>query len=45
MKKMGGKIQKTILATMGEGEAGRKEQERVKKFEKMAERGQTRMMK
>ena len=30
---MSGKIQKTLLATMGEGEEGKKEQERVKKFE------------
>ena len=33
MKRMSGKIQKTLLATMGEGEEGKKEQERVKKFE------------
>jgi len=32
MKRMSGKIQKTILATMGEGEEGRKEQERTEKF-------------
>lgn len=36
MKRMSGKIQKTLLATLGEGEEGKKEQERVKKFEQMA---------
>lgn len=33
---MSGKIQKTLMATMGEGEEGKKEQERAKKFEQMA---------